>query len=1128
MRYFSTLCALLLAGSLPGFAATAHHTSFNPQNQFHFKPSARLAAQLAAHHTSAKHAQSFAKPRGQAIRMADQKAQDHSATPKNVRRHTSNPPTGKTGFLAATDIFMGGGFDWNTTQEVLSGDFNGDGKTDFTTIVETYNGTWNYSISVMLSNGDGTFKRAVLTPATNNDGCAELIVGDVNGDGKDDVLVAHQPGFCGNPYALPTIEVFLSNGDGTLTLNVNTAAVSTSYLSGGTLADVNHDGKLDLVVVDENNPANVFTLLGNGDGTFQSATSVALSGTAGNYVTFADLNFDGLLDIADLDFSSNEFTVYLATSATTYAPAAVYPTSDNAFDGCSLTFGDLDGDGKPEAASANCYDNNITIYKNNGGGSFQNGVYYAAGVNAGNPVDLVPYAVTIADVNGDGMNDIVSTNYDGGDVTILFGNGDATVNVPSMGYAIGYFPPTSAFVGDINGDGTADIVVTDGLFSLAYMKGYGDGTLRGARDYFSSVSTNSGYGVNVASGDFNGDGYPDFAASNQNDPSQGVSVFLSNPDGSLQPPVNYGSDGSMYQVQVADFNGDGKLDIVASDLNGWVQMFTGNGDGTFTVGNTYPTDLAANSPVGMVVGDFNKDGHPDLAVLNTNGQDVAILLNDGSGGFAAPVPYALSAVLDQWRGEEMAAGDLAGNGNLDLVIPLYNGADVAVLMGNGDGTFQSEVDLLIPSGYPVGATLADLNKDGKPDLAVTVSSANGTGVYVALGNGDGTFQTPTPWASSTQDYNYQSPYPTFIGSADIDGDGNPDLVYTNMAYGTVDILFGQGNGLFYDPVEYPAGGEAWGFTIADVNQDGTPDVVTANQSFAGVTALLNNNGTATLGAYTIQSTGAQTVTAGGTATFTLTITPNNHYNGTITFTCPEGLPSLATCAFSPSSVTLDGLTPVTVKLTITTTAPSTSSLRTRASVDPQGTPRPRSSAMLLASLNGIGVFGMILAGGFSKKRNRWSVLAVLALGMLFFLVGCGGSSNSTTTKANSTSTVTSSAATVLVGQQVTFTGTVTGASGTPTGSVTFLDGTTTLGTGTLASGSTTFQTSSLVAGVHSITISYGGDSSFNSSTSSAFSQTVDKAGTPTGSYAITVTGTGTAGTNGVGAPQSIKVNVTVQ
>ncbi len=593
--------------------------------------------------------------------------------------------------------------------------------------------------------------------------------------------------------------------------------------------------------------------------------------------------------------------------------------------------------------------------------------------------------------------------------------------------------------------------------------------------------------------------------------------------------MNYGSDGNLYQVAIADFNGDGKLDLVASDIsNGWVQIFTGNGDGTFTTGSTYATDASNTRPDGIVVGDFNKDGLADLAVQNTNGQNVAILINNGQGGFNAPVTYALSTSLDQWRGQQMAVADLAGTGNLDLVIPLYDGQEVAVLMGNGDGTFQPETDLAMPSGYPNGVTLVDLNKDGKLDLAVTLSQWAGSGIAVALGNGDGTFQTPTLLAASLQDYNYDSPYPSYITNADIDGDGNVDLVYTNSEYGTVGVLFGLGNGSFYDPVEYPSGGYSWGITVADVNQDGAPDVVTAADDYAGVTVLLNSNGSGVLGNYTMSANASSfSVTAGQSATFTFTITPSNHYNGTITFACPTGLPALATCTFSPASVTMDGVHPVTVQLTISTTAPAASS-KFRAAVDPQGVPHHKNSSPLLVSMSGMGVFGMMLTGSFGKKINRSALLGMLVLGILF-LVGCGGSSKTPTSKTATTSTVSSSTATVLVGQSVTFTGTVSATSGTPTGMVTFLDGSTSLGTGTLSGGTATLQTSSLAAGVHNITATYSGDSNFDASTSAALAQTVDNPGTAAGSYTVHVTATGTTGTNGVKAPtQTMNVNLTVQ
>jgi hypothetical protein len=269
-------------------------------------------------------------------------------------------------------------------------------------------------------------------------------------------------------------------------------------------------------------------------------------------------------------------------------------------------------------------------------------------------------------------------------------------------------------------------------------------------------------------------------------------------------------------------------------------------------------------------------------------------------------------------------------------------------------------------------------------------------VEVALGNGDGTFLTPTVYSSSLQDFHYDSSYPEFIQAADIDGDGKLDLVYTNSEYGTVGVLFGAGDGTFpYDPVEYPSGGYAYGLVVADVNQDGAPDVVTAGDDFSGITVLLNQNGSAVAANYTISAApSSATVIAGSSASFTLTVTPINHYNGTVTFSCGS-LPALAQCTFTPASVTLNGA-PVTVQMKITTTGLH-ASMQAPADVNPRG-----NSPLMLASLSTIGLFGMILAGGF-KKRGRWqgAVLGVLVLVSTLSFVGCGSSSSKPITPAGS-------------------------------------------------------------------------------------------------------------------------------
>ena len=980
MKRLSSYAVLLLA-AVPGLASSTPHNS-SSHNQFHFPLSANKAVATAKLSHDAQ-----SKPGVRSKSGINVPVQSKTASARAARHFTANPPTGKIGFVSATQIPAGG---VNDNWPASEGDFNGDGKPDAVMIVGSYvSSSWTYFISVVLSNGDGTFQAPVLTAVPGNDGCAGFVVGDVNGDKKEDVLIIHRPG-C-NGYTTSNFDVMLGNGDGTFTQG-NNYVLSSNNLVGGVLQDANGDGKLDAVVTDypSGSTSNVITLLGNGDGTFSTTpTSVALSGGAGQAI-LVDLNGDGILDVAALDYNSYELTIYLATSTSAYATGAPYTTPYDLWNACNLAAGDLNGDGKPEIVTSNCQNNsdNLTVYVNNGDGSFRTGENYAAGQNTAIPAfptnaDLYPYAVTIADVNGDGKADIISSNDDGGDVTILLGNGDGTVNVPSVGYATGGYPWTPAIVADFNGDGFQDILVPDDAFSFAFLKGYGDGSFRAALDYYSPIADDLyAYGYEVATGDFNGDGIPDFVVGNCCNSTVGITVFLSRPDGSMQPGINYGV-GNLEYVAVADFNGDKKLDIAATNNStGMVQIFTGNGDGTFTAGATFATDVANYNSQGLVAGDFNKDGYPDLAVINYNDGNIGILINDKTGNFLPVVPYTLTAS----GSSKIVAGDLNGDGNLDLVVPMSSGSNVAILLGNGDGTFQAESDLAVVAN-PYDAVIADLNGDGKMDLAMTIDNYSSLGIAVALGNGDGTFQAPIQFASTLQAASIWSPQPSYISITDVDGDGNPDLVYTNSSYGTVGVLFGQGNGSFYDPVEFPSGSYAYGLVVADVNGDGAPDVVTAARDFSGVTVLLNANGKGTMGDYAVApSQTTAMVAAGSTATFTLTVNPINHYNGTVTFNC-GALPSLTTCTFNPPSAALSGIAPATVQLTITTTGTSAALQAPH-----------RGSSILLASLSSLGLFGMVLAGSL-KKRSRWTgvVLGMLVLTMMLSLVACGGSSSSTST-----------------------------------------------------------------------------------------------------------------------------------
>jgi hypothetical protein len=832
------------------------------------------------------------------------------------RPHGSNPPLNPVGFVNATQIPAGGSSQWSA----VAADFNGDGKLDIAAPVESsfnpVTSVATFAVSIVLSNGDGTFQAAKLTPNPNGVEGDQILVGDFDGDGKQDLIVVHAT-------SPSTFEVWLGNGDGTFKVGSNFLnPISPNFLVGGVVTPPDASGNLDLLFADALNPANVWTVLGNGDGTFsQTPTSVAVSGGPLSNVVFADFNGDGVLDFAATQKSTvglntiYQDAIFLGQANGTYLPGTLLTNPDLAYDICNNSVGDLNGDGKLEIVSANNCNSGgaagtLTVYINNGNGTFQSGVYYASGTEstANTDANIAPLAVTIADVNGDGMNDIVSSNAKGGDVTILLGNGDGTVNVPTVGYSTGGSPKTSALVADFNGDGLADIIVPDNEFSFAYLQGYGDGAFRSALDYYSPVPGGYGAGgTTMATGDFNGDGYPDLVIGNvgYNNPNGskiGITVLLSKPDGSLQPGVNYGTGGSYQGVAVADFDGDSKLDIASvNESNNGIQIFRGGAAGTFALGLFYST--GGTNAFALVAGDFNHDGHPDLAVANYGSNNVSVLLNDGTGAFPTSVTYPTGG-----KNQSIVAADVNNDGILDLVVTQQNPGVVAVLLGNADGTFQAATTPAFGFNDLGNLALGDLDGDGKLDLAVTVDDPSvGTGLAVAKGNGDGTFQPAVLYSTTLQNLNLSQPLPGAVQMVDLNGDGKLDLVYSNLNYGTIGVLYNTGtnafgSAMFYDPVEYATGSNVFALALVDINGDGAVDVVAADNDYAGATVMLNARGSAN----TVVSS-ANPATLGQSITFTATITTKVRGvtavpTGTVTFL--DGSTSLGSGTLNNGAATL--------------------------------------------------------------------------------------------------------------------------------------------------------------------------------------------------------------------------------
>jgi hypothetical protein len=312
--------------------------------------------------------------------------------------------------------------------------------------------------------------------------------------------------------------------------------------------------------------------------------------------------------------------------------------------------------------------------------------------------------------------------------------------------------------------------------------------------------TGGEYPSSVAVADVNHDAKPDLVATNgcASLGSNGcagedglLAVLLGNGYGAFQPPLTYDSAGAQtnldYSVTVADVNGDGNADLlVANSGDDTVGVLLGNGDGTFKVAVTYPS--GGSAPVSTVVADVNGDGKLDLLVVNscsdcvTDAGSVAVLLGNGDGTFQAAVPYGSLGYAPR----AVAVADVNGDGKPDIVVAnncvnylcSNSSGSVAVLLGNGNGTFQAAVAYDSGTSYANSVTVADVNGDGKLDLLVANSCGTGSNctngtVGALLGNGNGTFQAAVTYNSGG--YGAGS-----VAVADVNGDGKPDVVVSNQ------------------------------------------------------------------------------------------------------------------------------------------------------------------------------------------------------------------------------------------------------------------------------------------------------------------------------------------------------------
>lgn len=540
---------------------------------------------------------------------------------------------------------------------------------------------------------------------------------------------------------------------------------------------------------------------------FQTSPPVLTMGGATSFVT-ADLNGDGEPDL--LGVGESGLDVMLNEGAGAFAAPVFVPVGLR-----MATPGDVNGDGKPDVVgvywAAGDDWGSVRVLLNQGDGTF--------GPPAVFPAEDIPGDVEIADLDGDGDNDLALAHQTG-TASVMFNQGDGTFG-PPITYAVGLTGGLS--VADLDGDGDTDLVLgqdvppvnpMDLKAQVMVLFNQGDGTFE-----LPVLHPVDGGIRTIVVADLDGDGAPDIAAGNSEEPG-GIRLLLNQGNGTFAAPALLAAGTSAESLRVADMNGDGAPDLVA---RGWdtLTVLVQQGGGAFSE----PKSLWQDASSVPALADFDGDGKTDVAQPNGHDGNVTLLFGLGDGTFPGARAYAAPGFQ-----EGLVMGDLDGDGRLDLAA-LASAPDIAsgqegfvhVLLGNQDGTFTIGPD------YPAGAdpripVASDI--DGDADLDLMITSHWGVSALENLGGG--VFSAPVQVSASAS---------SRIVMSDLDGDGAQDLVVGAEAMPSVDVLVNAGDGTFLAPVTYVTATPPTALVVMDLNGDDKPDLAIGD---GGVTVRINN------------------------------------------------------------------------------------------------------------------------------------------------------------------------------------------------------------------------------------------------------------------------------------------------